>query len=333
MDPSRAIPVTIVSGFLGAGKTTLLNHLLANNQGRVIGVLVNDFGELNIDAELIAGSTKESIRLTNGCICCSIRDDLVEAVSRLVIRPDPPEHIVVETSGVSEPRPVLDTFGGLASEEVIRVDGLVTVVDAENHPSHRGSDKGLAIRQVRAADLVVLNKVDLVSGGQRARLEKSLKRLVPWARLWPATQAEVPLSLLLGLPPQEATRDSVPAPDMKAHAELRTVTLESDRALSVFDVEQAMRRIPASLFRAKGILNIAGRSEHSTILQVVGRRARLERGPPWGDASPRTQIVFIGRDPLPTQAELSELFWPGSVPPAVRGPIQRVLEFIRPRGR
>ncbi|NJO00189.1 MAG: GTP-binding protein [Anaerolineales bacterium] len=131
----QVIPLTIIGGFLGAGKTTLLNHILHSDHGLRVAVLVNDFGAINIDTQLIVGVEGETISLSNGCICCSIRDDLMEATLQLLERPDPPEYIIVETSGVSNPGAVKLTF--MFSSELIsrvRVDSIVTVIDAEQFP-------------------------------------------------------------------------------------------------------------------------------------------------------------------------------------------------------
>ena len=131
-DPNTPIPITILSGFLGAGKTSLLNHILHGNHGLRVGVLVNDFGEINIDAELVAGVSGNSVSLSNGCVCCSIRDDLVESTLQLVQGPDRPEYLILETSGVADPVSVSLTFVESELKSLIDVDSILTVVDAEN---------------------------------------------------------------------------------------------------------------------------------------------------------------------------------------------------------
>jgi len=138
-DQNAPIPITILSGFLGAGKTSLLNHILHGDHGLRVGVLVNDFGEINIDAELIAGVSGNSVSLSNGCVCCSIRDDLVESTLQLVQGPDRPEYLILETSGVADPVSVSLTFVESELKSLIDVDSILTVVDAENIFGHHGA--------------------------------------------------------------------------------------------------------------------------------------------------------------------------------------------------
>ena len=160
-DPNTPIPITILSGFLGAGKTSLLNHILHGNHGLRVGVLVNDFGEINIDAELVAGVSGNSVSLSNGCVCCSIRDDLVESTLQLVQGPNRPEYLILETSGVADPISVSLTFVESELKSLIDVDSILTVVDAENIRSLDDEYEELAEDQISMADIVILNKVDL----------------------------------------------------------------------------------------------------------------------------------------------------------------------------
>src|SRR5688572_19939366 len=161
---SRVTPVTLVAGFLGAGKTTLVKHLLQADHGLNLGVVVNDFGSINIDGDLIRevqGET-QTVRLTNGCICCSIRGDLLETVVQLTAQPDAPQHIVVEASGVSDPLQLVQTFMLPELVPITRLDGVIAVADAaEIAVTLQGGSAELASRQISAADLVVMNKIDL----------------------------------------------------------------------------------------------------------------------------------------------------------------------------
>jgi len=155
---TATIPVTLIGGFLGAGKTTLLNHVLSEDHGVRAAVLVNDFGAINIDAKLVVGVEGETVNLANGCVCCTIRDDLVGACLGLLRRPEPPEHVLIELSGVSDPVPVLNTFLETDLGTVFSLSSALVVVDAEQLPELRGEMADLARMQIPAADIVVLKR-------------------------------------------------------------------------------------------------------------------------------------------------------------------------------
>jgi len=193
------IPVTILTGFLGAGKTSLLNHILHADHGLRVAVLVNDFGAINIDTQLVVGVEGETVSLANGCICCTIRDDLMVALLKLMARPDRPEYILIETSGVSDPAAVALTFLMPQLRPLIHVDSILTVIDAEQVRGLEGQNAVLALYQIGAADIVIINKVDLVSADELQAVRDWVRQISPQARLLETTHGRAPLELILGV--------------------------------------------------------------------------------------------------------------------------------------
>jgi G3E family GTPase len=194
----RGIPVTIITGFLGSGKTTLLNHILSNQEGIKTAVLVNEFGEIGIDNDLLITTGDDMVELSNGCICCTINNDLVNAVYKVLERPDKVDYLVVETTGLADPLPVAMTFLGTDLRDLTRLDSIVTMVDAANFSLDLFNSQA-AENQIAYADIILLNKTDLVDEADADLLEVRVREMRPGARLLRSVKGHVPLALILSV--------------------------------------------------------------------------------------------------------------------------------------
>jgi G3E family GTPase len=316
-DNGNAVPITILTGFLGAGKTTLLNRILTGDHGLRVGVLVNDFGAINIDAELVVGVDNNMISLANGCVCCQMRDDLIESVAAMLARPETVEYVLLEASGVADPAGIFVTFNDPNLRDRIRLDSVTCVIDADqvfSHPEYPPL-MDLKLRQVGFADMLILNKVDLAGPEKieqvRAWLDDHFNRL----RIVETNYCEVPYEILLGVgrfDPAQADRNlqalehSCTGPDCHEHHLGRgghshdhskvfsTWSYETEKPLGLEALRETMRKLPGTVYRAKGVVYSTDAPQRRAVLQVVGRRVDISFQEEWGERAPRTQIVAIG---------------------------------------
>ena len=294
--PSRRaagrLPVTLVTGFLGSGKTTLVNHILSNRQDVRAAVLVNELGDIGIDNDLIVAAEDGMIELTNGCICCSTNNDLLDSIVRVLGRPEPVDHIIVETTGVADPLPVALTFQRPEFRDALRLDAIIAVADAEQFSLDLFD--GIALRnQLRYADAILLNKCDRAGAERLDTVEEKIRSLNAEARLVRTTRSAVPLPLILDV---DLFR---PKHTGHNHAHLHddgfvSLSFESDRPFSVSRFQAFLDSgRPPGLFRGKGFLWLAETGKRY-VFHLVGERFTLEekeRGV--GGAN---RLVLIGRN-------------------------------------
>ncbi len=315
------VPVTLLLGFLGAGKTTLLNRILKGDHGLRIGVLVNDFGAINIDAELIEAVEENMISLSNGCVCCEIRDDLVESLEQLLTRVEEIDYVILKASGVADPEGIAMTFLDRRYEGLLRLDSITSVVDAEAifNDGDNAELTMLKLRQIGFSDLVILNKVDLVSAEYvdtaREWIDKQLNRI----RIIETVRCDVPLEVLLAVGRfdpanmvRHAANDDYPEPvpsSRSARTLFETWSYVSDLPLSLAHLQEMVRReLPASIYRCKGILYSAENPEFRYALQIVGRRTEITELDEWAERTPITKIVAIGSSGELDSNSLTALF-------------------------
>lgn len=304
MNKQSPIPVTLVSGFLGSGKTTLLNKILSSDHGLRMAVMVNDFGAINIDSDLIVSQTQTTVSLANGCICCTVESDLIEQLGRLLSdRQNRPEYILIEASGVSSPGKIARTLKYPQFREALAIDSIITVVDTEQFEQLEGEMAQLAMDQLDVADIIVLNKVDRV---ERSQIEALKSRwLYPRARVLECAYGDVALELVLGVgrgnplvcftPARLGSAPSL-GPAAADHSSVfESWSFASDRPMALDTLRATLAQLPASIYRAKGTLHIAEVPGRRFVMHLVGSRCEILPDRAWGEDTPHTQLVCIGK--------------------------------------
>ena len=287
MTKAERLPVSVVGGFLGAGKTSLLNRLLQENGGRRLGLIVNDFGDINIDEKLIVARDETMISLANGCICCSIGSDFLRALVALVTRPDPPDQIVIEASGVANPARIASIA---RADRSLHLQGVTVLVDAVNFRQQLADPllKDTLEGQVRAADLVILTKVDIASDEDVSKVCDAVQNISPDVRMITSPVEALPIDLVFDL---EGPNPNSDAPMVDPQHPFWSGSFASDLPCDVDALRQLLSELPPSLLRLKGVV-FDDQGEGFAVQWVAGRLTLEPRT--LTDPSARSALVYIG---------------------------------------
>src|ERR1700756_3926034 len=298
------LPVTVISGFLGSGKTTLVKHILSNQRGLRTAVIVNEFGDIGIDSELIVAADDDMVELENGCICCSINSNFVDAIFRILNRDRKLDYLVVETTGLADPLPVVLTFLRSELRTSMRVDSIVTVADAASFCLELFESEA-ARNQLVYGDMILLNKCDPVDAERLQALEETIRAVKAGARIMRTVQCQVPLPLILDvglfqfdqLFAEEHPAHRHETAHGNAHDHVTTdgfesLSYQSDQPFAVHKFQDFLERLPDNVYRAKGLLWI-DESETRYVFHLVAKRFSLDESP--RDGPMKNKLVLIGR--------------------------------------
>ena len=334
-------PVTVITGFLGSGKTTLIRHLLENAQGKRLAVLINEFGSVGVDGDILRSCALENcpaeniLELANGCICCTVADDFIPTIETLMAMPEKPDHILIETSGLALPKPLLKAFDWPAIRSRITVDGVITVADTEAVAAGRFAADVKAVDaqrraddnidhesplcevfedQISCADIVLLSKADLVSEADmakaRAMVEAEAPRRLP---ILPLTEGQIDPRVVLGI--GAAAEDDIEArpshhdgQDEHEHDDFDTVVIDLPEIDDVDTLVDAITRLAREqdILRVKGYVAITGKPMR-LLIQAVGERVRHQYDSPWGAGPRHSRLVVIAEHDNVDEAAIRQM--------------------------